>query len=43
MTHKYYNEHPNQMIKRTLNFAIDRCPQLINALERSKNHPLIRK
>ena len=32
-----------QMVKRRLNFVIDRCPQLINALDRSKNHPLIRK
>ena len=43
MTHKNYMEHTMQMIERRLNSVIDRCPQLLNALYRSKNHPLIRK
>ena len=42
MTQKYYIEHLMQMIERRLNFVIDTHPQLINALNRNKNHPLIR-
>ena len=42
ITHKQYMNQPMQIIERRLNFVIDRCPQLINALDRSKNHPLIR-
>ena len=43
MTHKHYINQPIQMIERRLNFVIDSCPQLINALDRNKNHCLIRK
>ena len=43
MTHKYYVEYPKQMIERRLNFVIDRCPQLIHALDQNQNHPLIRE
>ena len=43
MTHKHYINQPMQMIERRLNFVIHRHPQLINPLDRTKNHPLIRK
>ena len=43
ITYKPYIGQPMQMVERRLNFVIDRRPQLINALDRSKNHPLIRK
>ena len=43
MTHNHYLNQPIQMIERRLKFVIDRCPQLINALDRTKSHPLIRK
>ena len=43
MTQKHYINQPMQMIKRRMIFAIDRCPQLINALDRTKNYPSIRK
>ena len=43
MTHKHYSNQPMQMIERRLNFNFFRRPQLINALDRGKNHPLIRK
>ena len=43
MTHNHYLSQPMQMVERRLNFVIDRCPQLINALDRSKTYPLIRK
>ena len=42
MSHKYYIEHPIQMIERRLHFVIDTNPQLLNALDCSKKHPLIR-
>ena len=32
-----------QMVEGRLNFVIDRRLQLINAFDRTKNHPLIRK
>ena len=31
------------MLERRINFIIARNPQLINYLNRNKNHPLIRK
>ena len=43
ITYKYYNVEPMQMIESGSNFVIDRNPQLLNVLDRSKNHPLIRK
>ena len=43
ITYKHYINQPMQMIERRLNFVIGRSPQLINVLDRSKNHPLIRK
>ena len=36
-------KQPMHAIERRLNFVIDRHPQLINAMDRSKIHPLIRK
>ena len=43
MTHNHYLNQPMQMVERRLNFVIDRCPQLINALDRSKKLHLDRK
>ena len=43
MTYKYYLTCPMPMIERRINFIINKNPELINALHRSKNHPLIRK
>ena len=43
MTYKEYMKQPMHAIERRLNFIIVRHPQLIKALDRSKNHPLIRK
>ena len=43
ITYKHYIDQPMHMIGRRLNFVVNRRPQLINALDRSKNHPLIRK
>ena len=43
MTYKYYLNNPMIMLERRINFIISKNPQLINALNRNKNHPLIRK
>ena len=43
MTYKYYLNNPMSMLERRINYIIARNPQLINALNRNKNHPLIRK
>ena len=43
MTYKEYMKQPMHAMERRLNFVIDRHRQLINALDGSKNHPLIRK
>ena len=43
MTHKHYINQHMQMIERRLKFVIDRHPQLLNAINGTKNHPLIRK
>ena len=43
MTYKYYVNKPMSMLERRMNFIISKNPQLINALNRNKNHPLIRK
>ena len=43
MTYKYYLLNPMPMLERRMNFIIARNPQLINTLDRNKNHPLIRK
>ena len=43
MTYKYYLTNPMSMLERRINYIIAKNPQLINALDRNKNHPLIRK
>ena len=43
ITYKHYIKKPMHMVERRLNFVVNRDPQLINSLNRSKNHPLIRK
>ena len=43
MTYKTYIQQPMPMVERKMNYVIHKCPQLIRALDRNKNHPLIRK
>ena len=43
MTYKYYLSNPMSMLERRINYIIAKNPQLINSLDRHKNHPLIRK
>ena len=43
MTYKYYMNLPMSMVERRINFIIAKHPHLINTLDRTKNHPLIRK
>ena len=43
MSYKYYINQPMSMLERRINMIIDKNPQSINALDRTKNHPLIRK
>ena len=43
MTYKYYLTNPMSMLERRINYIISENPQLINAINRNKNHPLIRK
>ena len=43
MSYKYYINQPMSMLERRINFIIARNPRLINSLDRTKNHPLIRK
>ena len=43
MSYKYYINHPMSMLERRINMIIAKNPQLINALDRTKKHPLIRK
>ena len=43
MTYKYYLNNPMSMLERKMNYIIIKNPKLINALDRNKNHPLIRK
>ena len=43
MTYKYYKIAPMGMIERRNNIIIAKNPELINSLDRNKNHPLIRK
>ena len=42
MTCNYYLQHPIQAVERKLNLIIAKNPHLINSLNRSHNHPLIR-
>ena len=43
MTYKHFINQPMTMRERRLNLIIAKNPHLINSLDRSKNHPLIRK
>ena len=43
MSYKHYINQPMYMLERRINFNIARNPQLINSLDRNKNHLLIRK
>ena len=43
MNYKYYLTNPMSMLERRINFIISKNPQLINALNRNKNSPIIRK
>ena len=43
MNYKYYLLNPMSMLERRMNYIIAKNPQLIKALDRNKNHPLIRK
>ena len=43
MDYKYYLKQPMQMIERRLNMIFAKNPKLINSLNRSNDHTLIRK
>ena len=43
ITYKHYMNQPMSMVERQINYIIAKNPQLINSLDRKKNHPLIRK
>ena len=43
MTYKYYMNSPMSMLERRINMIIAKNPQLINCLDRNKDHPIIRK
>ena len=43
MSYNYYKNLPMRMVERRINMNIAKNPQLINSLDRNKNHPLIRK
>ena len=43
MNYDYYIKNPMSMLERRINFIINKNPELINALCRNKNHPLIKK
>ena len=43
LVYEHYINQPMHKVERRLNFVIDRDPQLINSLDRNKNHPLINK
>ena len=43
MTYECYIKQPKQMVGMNLNMIIYKHPHLINALDRSINHPLNRK
>ena len=42
-TYKYYLNNPMSTLERRINYIIAKNPELINTLDRNKNHPLIRK
>ena len=43
MTYEHYMNQPMQAIELEINMIFAKDPQLINSLDRTKNHPLIRK
>ena len=43
MKYEHYMNQPKSMCERKINMIIAKNPQLINSLDRNKNHPLIRK
>ena len=43
MSYKHYMDQQMSMCERKKNMNFARNPQLINSLDRNKNHPLIRK
>ena len=43
LAYKHYINHPKPAVERRINMIIARNPQLINSLDRKKNHPLINK
>ena len=43
MSYKHYINQPMSMLERRINMIIAKNPRLINAIDRTKNHPLIRK
>ena len=43
MTYDYYMNLPMSMVERQIIFNIAKNPHLINTLDRTKNHPLMRK
>ena len=43
MTYKYYMNTPMSMLERRINMIIGKNSQLINCLDRNRNHPIIRK
>ena len=43
ITYESYMNNPMSMCERKINLNIAKKPQLINSLDRNKNHPLIRK
>ena len=43
MTYDIYMNLPMSMVEKQINFIIAKKPHLINTLDRTKNHPLIRK
>ena len=43
MSYKYYLNNPMSMLERRINYIIAKNPKLINALDKNKKHPLIRK
>ena len=43
MSYKFYINQPMSMLERRKNMIIAINPQLLNSLDRNKNHPLIRK
>ena len=42
LTYDFYMNLPMSMVERQINFNIAKNPHLINTLDRTKNHPLLR-